>query len=170
MKRGIFVCSLAIVGLGAAVVDAQEPVVFEVGDLVHPVGALPNDLVIGGPLPTNDDDDPDLVSWSLISLIGPAGPQVGASVDPLTGVFAWQSNFSSPQGDYVATIQGVNNVGATTPAGTDAGTLTYRLVPEPASLTLCGLALLGLGFSHRRRRKTKCCSAPAAATIRVLPA
>jgi hypothetical protein len=126
------------------------PPVFTVDDLVQCCGQLPGALVVGGPLPTNDDDDPDQVAWSLVSLIGPDGAEVGASVDPLTGVFTWQSAPTDSTGTYVATIAGANTLGLTTPAGADTGTYTFRLVPEPASITLLGLALAGFGFIRRR--------------------
>jgi hypothetical protein len=120
---------------------------FSVDDLAGH-GYLPGAIVSGGPLPTNDDDDPDSVAWSLVSLIGPDGAEVGASVDPLTGVFTWDSAPTDSLGTYTATIQGIN---AGPNAGTDSGEFTFRLVPEPTSITLLGLAMVGaIGYIRRR--------------------
>lgn len=122
---------------------------FMVDDLTLTSGRLAGSLVTGGPLPTNDSDEPDTVNWSLVSFSGPGGAVLGATVNPTTGVFSWQSESSSPLGTYNATIQGVNDSG--TPAGTDSGVLSFRLVPEPATFSLLGLAMVGaLGFIRRR--------------------
>jgi hypothetical protein len=107
-------------------------------------------LISGGPLPTNDDDNPDAgITWILESLTGPDGPVLGASVDPTTGIFTWQSQPTSPRGRYNAAIRGTND---DSPFGTDTGVLSFDItIPEPTTFSLLGLAMLGaLGYIRRR--------------------
>jgi hypothetical protein len=121
---------------------------FEVGDEFLG-GALPGALIVGGPLPTNDSDDPDDLAWLLESFVGPDSlPVLGASVDPNTGVFTWQSQTTSQLGGYKATIRGTN---ANDPVGTDTGMLTFNLVPEPGTIALMGIGMVALMGLGRRR-------------------
>jgi hypothetical protein len=109
---------------------------------------LPGDLITGGPLPTRGTHHPDEVDWLLESFIGPNGPVDGATVDPTTGVFTWQTQPADRRGLYSAMIRGTTTVGL---FGTDTGLLTFELVPEPASFTLFGLAMVcGRGLVRRR--------------------
>jgi hypothetical protein len=116
-------------------------------DLVS--GRLPGSTITAGPLSTNDADDPDNgIAWLLESLTGPGGAVVGATVNPTTGVFTWNSPTSAAKGAYTAVIRGTND---DTPAGTDTGNLTFDIVPEPATMSLLGLAMLGIVGVTRRR-------------------
>jgi hypothetical protein len=125
---------------------------FDVSDLI-PVGPgfTAGALVTGGPLPTNDDDDPDNgIAWLLESLTGPDGPVLGATVNPTTGVFTWQSQPTSARGSYTAVVRGTND---DTPFGSDTGVLQFEIiVPEPATLPLLASALIGMLGSLRSRR------------------
>jgi hypothetical protein len=125
------------------------PPPFTVNDLVIPGGA-PGVLITGGPLPTDDNDDPDNgIAWLLDSLTGPNGPVIGATVHPTTGVFNWQTQPTTARGFYTAVIRGTND---DTPVGSDTGTLSFEIIiPEPATLPLLALAILNmLGFVRGR--------------------
>ncbi|MEX2307246.1 MAG: PEP-CTERM sorting domain-containing protein [Pirellulales bacterium] len=121
---------------------------FDVGDLFLG-GRLPGQIVSGGPLPTNDSDDPDQLQWLLESLVGPDGAEAGASVDPLTGVFTWDTDPTDSRGAYTATIRGTND---NAPEGTDIGLMTFNLVPEPGTIALMSLGMVAFGLGRRRGR------------------
>jgi hypothetical protein len=119
-------------------------------DSLFIAGGPPGILITAGPLSTNDDDDPDNgITWLLESLTGPNGPVLGATVNPTTGVFTWQSQPTSARGVYTAVIRGTND---DTPFGSDTGVLQFEIiVPEPATASLLGAAVLGiLAFARRR--------------------
>jgi hypothetical protein len=110
-------------------------------DDLFPGGCTPpGGLVVAGPLPTNDNDNPDAgITWFLESVTGPDGPVVGATVNPATGVFTWQTQPTTKRGFYNAVIRGTND---DTPLGTDTGNLTFVIcIPEPATLLLLGGAM-----------------------------
>jgi len=83
------------------------------------------------------------ISWGDLEIVGPAP----ANAPTLTsdGNFSWNSH-GSPFGAYTF------NATATNDFGSDTGSLTVELViPEPATMTLFGLAMIGLvGFARRR--------------------
>jgi hypothetical protein len=82
----------------------------------------------------------DLFDWELISFNG-----AGATVDPDTGEFTWDST-GAPLGSYSAVIRASHFE-----IGSDEGTLTFNLIPEPASTGLLSLAMVGgLGLFRRR--------------------
>jgi hypothetical protein len=135
--------------IGACILPPE----FQVDDLVH-MGTprQAGSMVMGGPLPTNDDDDPDQVEWFLESLLGPGGADATAQAGvDATGKFSWLSPPTAPLGTWVATIRGTNSLGDTNPPGTDTGTFTFNLVPEPGTIALLAIGMVGLMGIGRRR-------------------
>jgi hypothetical protein len=102
-----------------------------------------------------DDQPTSQLTWSGFGFDsftqgfgGPAAgaPGVAATFDPLTQKFSWLTN-GTPRGSFKW------HVTATNAAGSDQGFLTVNVtgVPEPATLTLVGLAALCMVGVARRR-------------------
>lgn len=158
----------------AAVASADE--MFVTIPFGPPVGNMPptvTDVVIPGynanlpDVPTDpkvlthqfvatDPDAGQTHSWDQLSLLSYTPNYGGVGPGPLTaaslgagGLFSWQSE-GSPRGDYVWQVRATDNG---EPTMSDLGTITVNVtgVPEPSTLALFGLAMVGLVGLVRRR-------------------
>jgi hypothetical protein len=95
----------------------------------------------------------DALVWEFVgAATGPGVPKKAPQLDPATGLFSWDVD-GSAGGQYVFTVRASDNF---PPASggpfSDTGTVTVNvIVPEPATIAMLGLAVVGLAGLRRRR-------------------
>jgi hypothetical protein len=126
----------------------EPPVVGDLGPLLGDQSANgPNvPTIVSGTLPAADDGGVANLSWMFDGAsAGPAAPLNAPSLDPLTGLFSWDVN-GQKGGLYTFPIKATDVGGLS-----DGGVLSVNVVvPEPATVCLIGLALVGFAGFRRK--------------------
>jgi hypothetical protein len=96
---------------------------------------------------TDTQDPASALDWSGLqfSTDGPVNPKLRPTLSP-TGLFSWNTT-GSPRGSYLATAIVSDSGGYR-----DMVVLTINTIPEPATVAMCGLAIIFAGRGCARRR------------------
>jgi hypothetical protein len=126
----------------------EPPVVGDLGPLLGDQSANgPNvPTIVSGTLPASDDGGVANLTWMFDGAsAGPAAPLNAPSLNPLTGLFSWDVN-GQKGGLYTFPIKATDVGGLS-----DGGVLSVNVVvPEPATVCLIGLALVGFAGFRRK--------------------
>jgi hypothetical protein len=144
-----FTTTLTCVDIFVACARAQSPP--DVGDVNF--GFVLRGTVVNYVWPLIDGTAP--ISWDNFTLEGftptygvGTGPHFNATFDPDTHLFHWDSA-ASPPGIYQWSVRASN------PFGSDTATFRIDLnVPEPTSLSIAAVGMLGFGYLSRRRDRS----------------
>jgi hypothetical protein len=124
------------------------PVVGDLGPLLGDQSSNgPNvPTIVSGTLPAADDGGVAALSWMFDGAsTGPGAPLNAPTLDPLTGLFSWDVN-GQMGGLYTFPIKATDAGGLS-----DGGLLSVQvIVPEPATVCLIGLALVGFAGFRRK--------------------
>jgi hypothetical protein len=141
-------------GVAGTTDGAEFPVSGTVGGGQQPVAPVVVDVNLGNRLrgsvvthqfTTSAGDSP--ITWGNLVVNGPAGGGAPTNAPSLTagGAFSWDTGGTTALGTWNF------DVTATNAGGTDVGRLTINVIPEPATLGLISLAIIGLVGLIRKR-------------------